>query len=67
MNYKFEQACKYLEGSGLEGEDRDLIEYLSNQYGNCGWIPGDVSVLINAALRSIPKYEDYLKAVTDVQ
>jgi len=62
-NYKFTTAQCYLDGSNLEQHDRELVKHLGEQYGNCGWICGNHSILVNAALRSIPKFLDYLIAV----
>lgn len=62
-NYKFETAERYLDGSGLASHERELVKYLCDQYGNCGWICGKHSILIDAALRSLPKYLDYMIAV----
>jgi len=62
-NYKFESALSYLPDSKLEEHDEGLVKYLAVQFGNSGWIMGDFGhVLINASLRSLPGFVNYLKA-----
>jgi len=63
FNHKFESSLQYLTGSGLEEHDQELIHYLAKQFGNCGWIEGAFCTLINASLRSLPGYVDYLKSI----
>jgi hypothetical protein len=58
INYKFESALQYLPGSGLEECEVELVQYLAKQFGNCGCIEGDFSILINASLRSLPGFTD---------
>lgn len=55
-NSKYEQALKYIKGAGLSEDNVKLLHYLAEQFGNPGWIDGEISILIEAALRSIPGY-----------
>lgn len=51
INYKFESAANYLQEEN--DQTKKLVLWLSERFGNCGWISGDFEVLINAALESI--------------
>ena len=61
-NYKFESAVQYLDGAQLRKRDRALVKYLAARLVNSGWIMGDFSLLIDAALSSIKGYKAYLKS-----
>lgn len=56
-NYKFRSAQKYLEG---ENEEVKLIvNSLAVTFENCGWIDGNIGIIIDAAISSIiPKYDE---------
>jgi hypothetical protein len=51
FNYKFRTAQQY-----LEGEDEEVIEVvnaLAETFDNCGWIDGNMDVIIQACVSKI--------------
>lgn len=56
-NYKFASARGRLTGHEPK-EVQNLVEALSVSFGNCGWIDGEMGVIIHHALDNLGVWDD---------